>query len=79
MRRKDDDVTSAALRAGRSFPEEGFVRVSSILGPNGPIPVSKSTWWAGVKSGRFPKPIKLGPRTTVWSVKDIRALIDGKG
>lgn len=36
-----------------ALPETGFVRLASILAPRGPIPVSKSTWWAGVKSGRF--------------------------
>lgn len=41
------------------------------------IPVSKSTWWAGVKSGRYPKPVKLGPRTTAWRESDIRALMEG--
>ena len=41
------------------------------------IPVSKSTWWAGVKSGRFPKPVKsLGQRISVWRAEDIRKLID---
>ena len=59
-----------------TFPETGFVRLTSILGPEGPIPVGKSAWWAGVKSGRFPEPVKLGPRTTAWRVKDIRSLID---
>jgi predicted DNA-binding transcriptional regulator AlpA len=54
----------------------GFLRLSSILAPSGPIPVGRSTWWAGVKTGRFPKPIKLGPRTTAWRVEDIRALIE---
>jgi len=39
------------------------------------IPVKKSCWWAGVKSGRFPQPVKLGPRVTVWRVEDIRGLI----
>ncbi|MCL2790974.1 MAG: AlpA family phage regulatory protein [Desulfobulbus sp.] len=39
------------------------------------IPVSKSTWWAGVKSGRYPCPVKLGPRITAWRVEDIRRLI----
>ncbi len=57
------------------LPDTGFVRLSSILAPAGPIPVSKSTWWAGVKSGRYPKPIKLGPRITAWRVEDIRRLI----
>ena len=59
-----------------NFPVTGFVRLSSILSPNGPIPVSKSTWWAGVKTGRFPQPLKLGPRTTVWYARSILDLIE---
>ena len=39
------------------------------------IPVGKSCWWAGVKSGRFPQPVKLGPRVTAWRVEDVRDLI----
>jgi hypothetical protein len=63
------------------LPEAGLVRLSQILGDknNGIppiIPVSKSSWWAGVKSGRYPKPIKLGERTTCWNVSDIRQLIN---
>ena len=60
-----------------NFPSTGFVRLSAIIAPNGPIPVSKSTWWAGIKDGRFPKPVKLGPRITAWRVEDIRSLISG--
>lgn len=41
----------------------------------GLIPVGHSTWWAGVRSLRFPQPIKIG-RRTVWKVEDIRRLID---
>ena len=59
-----------------TFPRTGLVRLSSILAPDGPIPVSKSTWWQGVRDGRFPKPLKLGPRTTVWKAEDIRALFE---
>lgn len=58
------------------FPRTGFLRLRSILAPIGPIPVSKSTWWAGVRDGRFPKPTKLGARITVWRAEDIRALIE---
>ena len=54
------------------LPNTGFVRLPQILKV---IPVSKSTWWAGVKSGRFPDPIKLGPNTTAWKVEDIHQLI----
>lgn len=59
-----------------NFPQAGLVRLSQILAPAGPIPVSKSTWWQGVKDGRFPQPQKLGPRTTVWRVEEIRALFE---
>ncbi len=54
------------------LPETGFIRLTTILKV---IPVGKSTWWEGVKSGRFPKAVKLGPRTTAWRVEDIRELI----
>lgn len=62
-----------------SFPTTGFVRLSAIIAPRGPIPVSKSTWWAGIKDGRFPKPMKLGARVTVWRVEDVRALFESEG
>lgn len=59
-----------------ALPDTGFLRLSAILAPLGPIPVSRSTWWAGVKTGRYPKPIKLGPRITAWRIEDIRRLIE---
>jgi len=40
------------------------------------FPVSRSTWWAGISTGRFPKGVKLGPRITAWKVEDIRKLIE---
>lgn len=52
-----------------------LLRLKDILAPRGPVPVSASTWWAGIKTGRFPAPIKLGPRITVWRASDIEALI----
>lgn len=53
----------------------GFLRLPSIIGPNGPIPCGKSTWWAGVKSGRFPPPCKSG-RMTFWHRDDIGELLE---
>ena len=55
------------------LPETGFIRLANILRI---IPIGKTTWWAGVKSGRFPEAIKLGERTTAWRVEDIRELIE---
>ena len=66
------------------LPETGFLRLPQIVGnPKTDIPplipVSKSTWWQGVRTGRFPQPVKLGPRTTAWRVEDIRAFIEAAG
>jgi prophage regulatory protein len=65
------------------LPQTGYVRLHQIIGnptadpPIPPVfPVGKSTWWAGVRTGRFPKPVKLGPRITAWRVQDILALIE---
>jgi len=61
------------------LPETGYLRLWQIIGNDSSpplIPVSKSTWWAGVKTGRYPKPVKLGARITAWRVEDIRNLIN---
>lgn len=58
------------------LPAEGFVRLHQIIAPHGPIPVHRSTWLAGVRTGRFPKPVKFfGPGISAWKVEDIRRLI----
>ncbi len=73
-----------------ALPSTGYLRLHQIIGnpranprANPPIPalipVSRSTWWGGVKSGRYPKPVKLAPRITAWRIEDIRALIDRLG
>ncbi len=40
------------------------------------IPVSRSHWWAGVASGKYPAAIKLSERVTVWKSADIQSLIE---
>jgi predicted DNA-binding transcriptional regulator AlpA len=52
--------------------EDGFVRLGRILEL---IPVSESTWHRGIRSGRFPAPVRLGVRTRAWRIADIRALL----
>ena len=54
------------------LPETGFVRIPTILKY---FPVGRSTWWAGVKSGKYPVAIKLSPNITVWRAADIHKLI----
>jgi predicted DNA-binding transcriptional regulator AlpA len=54
------------------IPQTGFLRLSQVLSV---IPLGKTSWWEGVKSGRFPKPIKLSARCTAWRAEDIHKLI----
>ncbi len=54
------------------LPPEGFVRLPVVIKVLG---IGKTTWWSGIRKGRFPKAVKLGPRTSAWRVEDIRALI----
>lgn len=52
--------------------QSGYLRLSAVLKL---YPISKSSWWQGVREGRLPSGIKLGPRTTAWRVEDIRSLL----
>lgn len=56
-----------------TLPDAGFLRLPQVLAV---FPVSKSTWYAGVKAGKYPKAIKLGLRSSAYTVESIRALIE---
>lgn len=58
------------------FPTTGLVRLKSIIAPGGPLPISKSSWWAGVKDGRYPKSRKISARVTAWRAEDILQLLE---
>ena len=57
------------------------IRLCPAASDSGRIPVCESAWWEGCRTGRYPKPVKIGPRTTAWRVEDIKELIErlGKG
>ena len=58
----------------QATPDTGYLRLPQVLTY---IPVSKSTWWAGVRNGRYPQPTRaLGERITAWRIEDIRELIE---
>ena len=53
------------------LPKSGFIRQSQLI----PfiVPFSSATLWRKVKSGEFPKPVKLSARITAWAVEDVQA------
>jgi hypothetical protein len=66
-----------------ALPEIGYLRLAQIIGnsnANPPIPaifpVSKSSWWQGIRDGRYPAGVKISPRCTAWRVDDIIKLIE---
>lgn len=60
------------------LPASGYCRLRQILAV---IPICKSAWYAGIKAGKFPPPVKPSPfgRVAVWRVEAVRALIDEAG
>lgn len=59
----------------------GYLRLDQIIGNNKQnipalIPISRSSWLAGVKEGKFPQPVKLTQRTLGWRVEEILQLIE---
>lgn len=65
-------MANATPTAQDFLPETGFVRQPTVLRY---IPVCASSWWAGINEGIYPKPVKIGVRTTAWRAEDIHALI----
>lgn len=63
------------MSSNSELPRTGFLRLPQVLRH---IPVSRSSWWSGVKEGRYPQPLKLSPGVTVWRAEDVHALIDSK-
>lgn len=57
-----------------TLPATGFVRLPQILAV---VPIGKSTWWAGVREGKYPAPVRPSPfgRVTVWRAEDITRLL----
>ncbi len=64
------------------LPKEGYVRISQIIGDKkrgvvGVFPVSRASWYQGIKAGKYPPALKIGgSRTSAWKVSDIRALLE---
>ena len=60
----------------KQIPEIGFIKLAQVLGL---IPLGRTSWLNGVKSGKYPKPVKIGARSVAWKVEDIRALVESLG
>ena len=53
--------------------KSGYIRLPEVLALLG---ISRSTFYAGIKSGKYPKPVKIGKRVSGWRTADVRNLQD---
>jgi prophage regulatory protein len=58
-----------------------FYRLREIIGDRkqgipGIVPISRAAWYAGIKEGRYPKPVKLSEKTSAWRASDIEMLVE---
>lgn len=56
-----------------SFKPKRFLRLPDVLSR---YPVSRSHWYEGVRTGRYPKPYRLSNCITAWLESDIDQLIE---
>lgn len=75
-----DQRIDSKLKIAMTEETPGFLRLHEIvkhpLNPKPLIPISRSGFWARVKTGEYPQPVKLGPKTTAWKKEDIFRLIE---
>ena len=61
----------------QKHPPDALVRIEKIVGPNGLIPISRSAFYQGIKEGIYPKPVRLGKRTSAWRMSELMLVIQG--
>lgn len=71
-RGKPSDGPNRSASPGAGLEDLVLLRLTQVLQV---VPVSRSTWLAGVKTGRFPPPVRIGPRARAWRSSDVRALV----
>ncbi len=65
-------TATAGKPSPRIDPESELWRLPAVLAH---VPISRSSWFAGVRSGRYPKPVRLSERRVAWRASDIRSFV----
>lgn len=65
----------------QALSEKSYLRIWQIIGDKrrgipAIIPISRASWWSGVKSGKYPKSHKLSSRVTAWKAADVSRLLE---
>ena len=60
-------------------PNDRFVRLREIIGPGGLIPISRTSFYQGIRDGIYPKAVRLGKRTSAWRMSELLRVIQRGG
>ena len=71
-RKTGEPVTNSHPEEASAFTANELIRLDEVLERL----ISKSTWWDGVRTGKYPTPVKLGDRITCWRLEDVLELVD---
>lgn len=55
-----------------TYNNDALMRLPDVLEI---VPVCRASWYAGIKAGRFPQPVRLGPRCVAWRQSDVHRLV----
>ena len=72
FREEEDGMEPISAQQATGLPDDGYVRLPTILKY---LAISKTTFYAGIRAGIFPKPHKLSKRTSVWRASEIRQIV----
>lgn len=57
-----------------ALPDSSMLAIDEVLALVG---ISRSTWYAGIKAGRYPPSIPIGPASPRWALGEIRKVTSG--
>ena len=64
---------SVQLATTANPPPRPLLKLPEVLAA---LPVSRSSWYSGMRSGLYPQPVKIGAKSVAWRRCDIDRLIE---
>jgi len=86
QQQKTNPTVSSAAVLNQPIQTMAYLRIWQILGDkkaNPPVvpllPISRTSFYNGIKSKKYPAPVRLSARVSAWRVEDIRKLLESMG
>lgn len=56
------------------LPDSSMLNIKEVLAV---VRISRSSWYAGIKDGKYPAPVHIGPASPRWKLGDVRKVTEG--